>query len=325
MHRLPVVRRSARRRRQGRQRMTKQKIAARTVAVRLQRRGGVAQKIVRLQRRNDPGNAKNCPESLAVAVQRATADRRRVHRVDGRRARGGRAQGMSGLGQALPHCACATHVWSVRPAAGAIAHRSSAHLRYCGRTVSGTRATRNAVRWRSRKPGDPYSWMPLVLRTEACRKCLLSRARTPGATARTRRAARPCPAEGRIEIDRSDLHEVSWRCSRTPNRLNVDRPCRRTRKSLHFVRLRRLNASAPSWCRGRRPPGSSATRQFEMRASMPSRRKSRPIQKVWSASRSGPSCSGPSPPADFSRWPRSSTTVRIWVSARVYSGVCGPV
>lgn len=160
----------------------------RTAAVRLQRWGGAAaQKMVRLQGRNDLGNAESCPESLAVAVQRATVDRRRVHRVDGRRARGGGAQGMSGLEQALPHCACATHVWSVRPAAGAIAHGSFAHLRYCCRTVSGTRAVRNAVRWRRRKPSDSYSRMALVVRAEVCRKGLSAHARMPGATATTRR------------------------------------------------------------------------------------------------------------------------------------------
>lgn len=52
-----------------------------------------------------------------------------------------------------------------------------------------------------------------------------------------------------------------------------------------LVRLRRLNASAPTWCYGRYRPGPSAARHLEMRASMPSSRKSRPIRKVWSASR----------------------------------------
>lgn len=67
--------------------------------------------------------AENCPESLTVAVQRAAAGRRHVHQVDARTC-GGRTQGMSGLEQALPHCTCATHVWSVRPAAGAISRSS---------------------------------------------------------------------------------------------------------------------------------------------------------------------------------------------------------
>lgn len=185
-------------------------IVVRTVAVRLQRWGGVAAQKRRLQRRNDLGNGEKCPESLAVAVQRATADRRRVHRVDGRRACDGRAQGMSGLEQALPHCACATHVWSVRPVAGATAHRRSyARLRSCCRADSGTRAARDALRSRSRTPSDSYSRMMLVLYTEVCRKGLWSvyrkglpsRARTPTPGPSPgpggRAGGRPGPARGR--------------------------------------------------------------------------------------------------------------------------------
>ena len=48
-------------------------------------------------------------------------------------------------------------------------------------------------------------------------------------------------------------------------------------------------ASTPTWCYGQYRSGPSAVRQLEMRAWIPSRRKSRPVRKVWSASRWGPS------------------------------------
>ncbi|MER5549270.1 hypothetical protein ABT072_44415, partial [Streptomyces sp. NPDC002589] len=50
--------------------MTKQEFVARTVAVWLQRWGGAAaQKMARLQGRNDLGNAENYPESLGRVLE----------------------------------------------------------------------------------------------------------------------------------------------------------------------------------------------------------------------------------------------------------------
>ncbi len=119
MRRPPVVRRSARRAAPGHQGMTKAGNYGedRCRAVTEVGRGARAEKAPPAGV-DDLGNAESCPESLAVAVQRATVDRRRVRRVDGRRARGEQGTGHERPGTGTPSLRMCVHVWSVRPARG---------------------------------------------------------------------------------------------------------------------------------------------------------------------------------------------------------------